>query len=321
MTSLEEKSPIQPDEELTEKTESIALGHHTGNHHSTSHAPKHDEATARICIDGLSILCFNPESDAAEIVFVKKHHHAPVITIYDKNCRYLWSHTCSSDPSETIDIKKSRAGGSGKCYRELLNKNDEDFSYMPDFCKWHDVDKVQFQENAKDGLSAKLRLRDATFYTRVRSGIEATRTDTRSGDTHSSGRIGKILGANITCDEDDTSIDIYINDVHTISFDKADGPFNIMFKSMAHDEPSDDPDHLKIIYEDILTLSPRYSLRYDGYEGPWLMCGFVAEVELETAEQGRRKGETWPDGVVHVRSTEYACQVVGGGDGVPPNLP
>jgi hypothetical protein len=320
MNSLSESS-MQSAEEKPDKLESIVLGHHTGKGNSTSHSPDHEDATARVCIDGLSILCFNPETNAAEIVFVKKHHTPPTITVYDKDCKFLWSYTCPSDPPETIDIKTSNTGGKGRCYRELLIKNDEDFSYMPDFCKWHDVDEVEFKDTAKDGLSAKLRLYDATFYTRVRSGNQATRRNTTDDDTKPSGRIGKVLGANITCDGNNAAIDIYVNGVHIKSFDKNDGPFNIIVKTTPHNHEDADPDHLKIIYEDILNLSPRYSVRYNGYEGPWLMCGFVAQEEVETAEQGRKRGEEWPEGIVRIKATEYLCQTIGGGDGTPPDLP
>lgn len=267
--------------------------------------------TASIFIDGLSVLC--PKNTATEkyveIGFLKEMHYAAKIHVYrDLDCRILdWSFDCPEDRGVRIEISKTvRRNCTFYKQRKI---NSRDFGWMPDLDgdDWHGGNILGIKAGAKDHLSAKLVLKDAVLYTHFRSVNDAKQSDL-AGNAKLFSNLGRVLGADITCEAEDRSVDIKViakdaggseQIIASTSLMKENAPFFVVVETKVH-EHDRDQDHLPLLYDHIVELPAsqrRYGLRYRAPEKDWGFCGLSD------------------------KSTEFACQTFGGGCGELPPFP
>lgn len=286
--------------EIEEQKKTVEL--HSGgtqmSRTTTDTKPEHAQATAIVYVHGLSVLCPNYSNKTTDIAFVKEDHTGVRIKVFKGGCREFWSHNCSREEKTRIEIKKSRPVDGGKFYEEG-KLYDEDFAWMPDLNKWHDQTGIGIQENAKDHLSAKLELSDAIFYTHIKSAHKSKLTSD-SDREKDLGRVGRVLGADIICDNQDTDVTINIESsggtVISKSLPKDGAPYFIVVYTEAESEG----DHLHHVYHHIVEVDsrqPRYKFKFDQEEKLWHLCGGGEKI------------------------TEYACQTIPAGEGPLPSLP
>ena len=269
----------------------------------TTDKPKHHEATARICVDGLSILCPNIKKNTAEIAFVKEDHTDVAINVYNSDCKKIFRHTCLQAEKARIEILKTNSNTMGKVYKKSKS-DDEDFEWMPDLngTDWYPNAVIKIKSDAKDNLSAKLVLKDADFYTREKSKNPGQQINPDGSVKGEIGSIGRVLGANITCTSGDTGLIIRIesNTGEIISqfLPKEGGPYLITVETKPIDELKDHLHHIYHLLEMNPDPSPKYGFRYKSNEDPWdNPC------------------------IASVKFTTFACQTFPGGDGPLPDFP
>jgi hypothetical protein len=270
----------------------------------TSTKPDHNLATARIFIYGLSILWLNHRNKTVEIGFVKDEHSPVTLKVCKQDdCKDCWIYK-PKDRKVRIEINKTIPSGMGEFYEDD-RANSEDFEWMPDLKGrfWHKGANIQTKGGAEHYLSAKLVLKDAVFYTHLRSVSDAEQRG-RGSSLRILSDIGRVLGADIICDENDAGIEVKVigkkatGDEEIIeqkSFAKGDGPFTISLIT----EPESNHDHLHLLYDQILDVpatEPKYRLKYKEEEDPFKHCDNVG------------------------RATEYACQAFVDGSN-PPDFP
>lgn len=272
----------------------------------TTDKPKHSEATASVYTYGLSVMCANENDKTAEIAFVKDEHSAVEILVYKGGCGVpFWSHKCDINKKTKIGIQKSNPSDIGRLYKDS-KKDKADFDWMPDLNgdKWYPNTKIGIQATAKKYLSAKLILKDAHFYTSLKSIHNAMQDRKDGGQKVNLGKIGRVIGADIFCDDNDTEITITIDDGSKPCiehFPKKDGPF---FISVATDANSDS-NHLHHLYHHIIDLpgvNAHYDFEYEHKEQKWALC-------------------PKDDDKIGILVTTYACQTFPGGDGPLPEFP
>lgn len=269
----------------------------------TSRKPEHHKATASIYVEGLSILCPNETDQTAEIAFVKENHSAVAVKVYKNGCEPYWSSPIFDEEEKIkIEIQKSNPKGVGSLYKDS-KKYDADFAWMPDLngSNWHPQAEIRIKSDAKQYLSAKLILKDAHFYTHLKSAHDGLLS--RGGAKPVNiGRIGRILGADIVCDEDDTEVVVRIETsssagVIDCPLPKDEGPFFISVIT----RPGTPKNHLHHLYHHIIELppgEPELDFRYEKEEGDWYLC-----------EKPKYK------------LTTFACQTFPGGNGPLPPFP
>lgn len=267
----------------------------------TAEKPEHHKATASIYIEGLSILCPNLENQTTEIAFIKEDHTPVEIKVYKNRCQPFWRYSGKKDEKVKIEIQKTTPKSIGKLYRDSKNY-DEDFGWMPDLnsSDWHPNAEITIKDGAKDHLSAKLILKDAFFYTLLKSehnGLQSW----GDGKPFSIGRIGRILGADIECEDEDTDVTIRIEGsngtIDGTTLRKDAGPFFISVVT----KPESEASHLHHLYHQIIELNPSqisYEFWYEKEEKEWYLC--------------EKPGP---------RFTTFACQTFPGGDGPLPEFP
>lgn len=270
---------------------------------ATPERPEHYKAAACIYVEGLSILCPNEDKKAVDIAFVKAEHYPVEINVYRSGCGDpVFSHTCKIEEKTKIEIGKTQSKAMGNLYMDS-KKYDEDFSWMPDLngADWHPGSEIKIRENAKNYLSAKLVLKDASFYTHLKS-EHAGLQDKKDGSPKKDiGRVGRVLGADIVCDAGDRGISLRIEsssgEIINEFFSKREGPFFISVVT----RPITYVSHLHHIYHHIIKLpagEPEYDFEYKEEEKEWYLCVPPPP-----------------------RITTFACQSFGGGDGPLPEFP
>lgn len=279
---------------------------------TTTTPPNHGNALARIYVTGLSLLCFNPKNDWAEIGFARPHHDLLKMSIFRNGCEPFWSSTdnfAHSMNNVGITINNSKTGQALR-YENSLADN-EDFGHMPDLAKLHNLDKFTHYMNP-GFFSARVDIREATFYTFKMSEKKAWLHEIYDSPPPPSRiiadkEIGRILGADIFSNLHE-SIEIEIKyregtgPIQTFAVPPLvnDGAnkYSILLKVEPHDSGMD---HIKLIYDNFIikpTGAPRYNYEFHPYPEPaWNLCHEEA------------------------RATQYACEINGGGDGPLPPFP
>lgn len=283
-----------PNYDLDEILADAKIGSYNGIVPTTPNRPVHTDATASVYIYGLSLLCFNPKSRAAEIVFVKEHHTAPVLQVFGRDCEHVIEPRTLSEPV-TVTIGKPGGSGFGACYTDG-KKNSEDFAWMPDLAAWWGEKALTFRSGAGHAISAKVVLPDSLLYTKLLSVSDAVITDPRPPGKEVRTKIGRVLGANLNAFPADR-LEIRIGDEPAIPLPSADGPYTISIRTDARMYG----DHLPMIYNSIV-IPPRgaapFQMKYAEKEDEWEVCSGGA-----------------------FKTTEYPCQAYGGGPGEPPEIP
>jgi hypothetical protein len=266
--------------------------------------PDHTKALACVLVSGLSVLCFNPVDNRAEIGFMRPHHNLLEMEIFKNGCSPFWSSKTDFEHSMNnvgITINKTKTG---------MGRREEDFDYMPDLAKLHKVRGFEPQPNRGAAFSARVDIHDAIFYTHKMSENKVWRheiLDSGSSSKTDIQRIGRILGADIVTSES-IIIEIRYRDsggvIQTFPVPPLlnDGSkYSIVLRTLPHDHGDTGAGHIKLIYDNVIKKppgSPRYDFEY--YPGPepgWSFCD------------------------VKGRSTQYACENVGGGEGPLPVYP
>ncbi len=269
----------------------------------TGDKPKHDQATASIYVDGLSIMCSNDEDKTTEIAFVKDEHSGVEIKIYKKNCNLFKSFDFSNEEKVLIEIKKTNAKNIGKLFKMPDKDDDEDFGWMPDLngADWHPKARITIREQAKNHLSAKLVLQDATFYTHLKSEFDGLQNRKDGKPPLNLGKIGRVIGADIVCEANDDGVNIKIESNGGTAVNqplpKDEGPYFISVVI----KPESEGSHLHHLYHHIIELSPEqpeYDFKYEQTEKDWRLCD-----ELNS------------------RFTTFVCQTFPSGDGRLPPFP
>ncbi len=317
----------------------------------TGRIPEHGKAAARIFIEGLSVLCLNAADNSTEIAFVKKHHTPVKIGVYKNGCVPVWAFTCDINKKTKIEIKKSRPVAVGEFYEDS-KKYNEDYGWMPDLTgpDWHNGADLDIKSTAKEHLSAKLVLKDATFYTRLNCLHDAEQENLNSRAKKNLSNLGRILGANIICDTADASVVITITTQDESGRDivvdktlpKDDGPYFIAVGT----KPNESGSHLHLLYDYIFTPLPagesRFDLKYSFKETDFNYCGVFGTASASVGEVANEetryhtpaedkvvventneaeKGESIERADVRIQSIEFVCQTFGGGRGSLPDFP
>jgi hypothetical protein len=307
----------------------------------TNENPKRKPATASIYVDGLSVLCPNSINKTVEIAFVKDEHTPVRIEIRKSDGSFVAAHDCPAGQKVYIEIKKSRPKEIGKFYKNSKSE-DEDFDWMPDLNgpDWYPGVDIHVTPNAKNHLSAKLVLRDATFYTKLKSRSKAKQTNLQTGDVKYL-TVGRVLGANIICDAEDEGIVLTTSSGFNPPLPKAGGPYIITVRTISEREH----DHLHLLYQHIIRASdghPGYKFEYETPEriwSPWEIVGdsrgnvyyeaFSQEageipngdkVIFKTIEGAEKKGFKRAKSS-SIKSTKFACQTFQAGEGPLPDFP
>jgi hypothetical protein len=294
--------------------------------------------------DGLAVHCANLQQQCFEVGFVADDHSPVDLCIFRRSTgAVVGNFACPEGEQFRIEVRKTNPVGIGSFYMDSRAYED-DFLWMPDLEKWHSA-PVTIQANAKNALSAKLVIRDGLYHTALLSESRALRTSS-SGRFDRLPALGRILGADITCESADLGVDVVVYgldaagqevEVFKRFLDKQDGPFVVCVGTKA----LKDHDSLGILYDQVLDpTSERFSIQYEQKEPEWVCCGLVGNSGTKDSYPmgSQQAGET-PDSVrvffatlkdaldanynlVGAAATEYACQSYGGGGGGPlPDLP
>lgn len=268
----------------------------------TAIKPDHTSAVARIFVDGLSVFCFNPNKKRAEFGFVRDMHTCVVVNIYKNGCNLFWSTANKKDfPYPSTDnigiiINSTNTGKMGRRYRN--GKQDrEDFDYFLDLAWLHHVSHLNVLPGAKEHLTARLDVHDATFYT-----YQMSRSSVfLSPGSMPLGSIGRILGADIFLKDGEKNLEIKIKtpdgSILPVRLPNDGGKYTITVRTTPTDEVMD---HLPLIYKYILekpVSQPEYSIQFKPPEPVWVFCNDKPAVQT--------------------RATKYVCQSFGGGSALP----
>jgi hypothetical protein len=301
--------------------------------------PQLTPSAANIFIDGLSVLCPNYDEKAVEIAFLKAGHWPVKIEIRDKNGAHIGTHECPPDQKVKIEIRKIVPKDLGKAYKNS-RKDNEDFRWMPDLDDWHSDSEIKIRDGAKKHLSAKLIIKDAVFYTKLKSRSKAIRRHKHNPVDEKRLIVGRILGANIVCAPAEDFM-LVTSSGFEPPLPKEGRPYTITVRTMSRHEH----EHLYLLYENIIKVvnppHPGYTFRYESPERHWTPWGFIGDrreniyyeafseeankiadehkivfESTETAEKANFKPFNHPDN----KSTEFACQTFPAGEGPLPEF-
>lgn len=335
------------DERHVEDTEVRAAAPMPFSRPTTTIPPDHHTATARVFIDGLSVLCTNRVRNDVEVGFIEHEHDPLELLIFKRSsCRPYKILRLVENDKALIEVYRTHSLGMGEFYTKGTPTDDEDCAHLVDLKTLHSGAMTP-KSNGKSHMSAKLVLTNAKFYTAKLSSVHAKIYD-RSGTKPDEIRpIGKILGADLTCDNKDTGVvvraTVYRQGALSVQLheqlNKADGPFTISIGTQA----KNNNDHMPMIYQ-VMTATGRFGVEYLGYEPRWKHCGLIGalrEAELylngtpeadAVEEENRRSFETLEEALElnfkpmfdvtrWKMATQFACQTLPDGDGPLPNYP
>lgn len=332
----------QIDEDLEEKEKTLTRRSLADLGLTTNERPDHAQANVRVFVDGLSVVCTNWQQECLEIGFVAEEHTPVDLCIYDVRTGNVVGHfLCPKTQQFRIEVSKTHPRDLGVFYQDSRMYED-DFLWMPDLEEWHAA-PVSIRRHAKGYFSAKLVIRDGVYHTGFLSESRALRISS-SGRLDRLPALGRILGANITCDEEDSGVRVVVfgrgftgeeTEVFSQSLDKQGGPYVVCVGTSAEK----DHDSLEILYDRVVQATGTFSIRYERKELEWICCGLVGNSETgicypkDSEEAGKipDKLRVFFATLKHAidagykvfkpRATEYACQSYGGGNGPLPDLP
>lgn len=326
----------------------------------TNERPNHSKAMVRVLVSGLSVFGFNPAAfrSRAEFGFIKEHHTPLKMEIYRNGCPNLyWTTDRESDfPRRSTDkimiTINSTESEMGKRYegKGTVPNDEEDFRHMPSFKKWHGK-RLDLRDSAKDNFSARLNVRDATFYTYLMSRSFTQRIPIRNGSDQlriGEGPIGRVIGADIKSN-DRVKIEIKGPDGFDfpITLPHEEGvqyTIVVTTRPQSHPEKDIQERHLGLIYNGVLKKPDddefQYEIRYvDNDELPWYYCVvgdkssglFYVDykdwaavktediVPFDSIEKARKEG--YKPGFVGPLSVQYVCECMDGSCGGLPPFP
>ena len=321
---------------------------------TTNDKPGHPTAT--VLVNGLAIFNHNQKQDCVDFGFLKKisETHPFRMKIFNVGGVY-WS---SEDYPEryfeksitTIGVTTSKEL---MCYRHPNGRDfdERDYDWILNLnYDLYDGGEVEFKVPTADTLFAKLSIKDAIFYNKVKSASEAAVLDTETGDVKTSRKLGRAVAADLYCEEND-NIEINIKwlensrDPINITLSKSQGPYWISFEYIC--DPSEEDD-FPYIYDVIMPPANGkfYTLRYRLKEEKWMFRGIIGNrvskecieecklvgneskfphdlrVYFNSSSEAQISGYTPLEGPPII-SGEYACQSpdLGGNKGIPFPLP
>lgn len=242
---------------------------------------KPSDPTVSVFIDGLGLLCFNDNPNCAEVGFINADGHPLAIYICDSERNVIESFPSDKIPTlEGAEITINAAEvGESRCYQhpESKENDDEDFRWMVDIDNIY-KNRVEFSDKAADNIRAKLYINNGIFYTKVKSRNDAVLKDAFTfEDKMTLGRIGKIVGADISSNEVEIKIKPKQGDEQTVTLKRngssayyVDIRYNCQIPKRT-DGRSDFYEIYKIINPP--KDKPRYSLEYKGVEEQWRFIG------------------------------------------------
>jgi len=298
----------------------------------------HDQAAARIFVDGLAVFMFNTNKTRAEFGFLAYQHYAVKMKIYKNGCNLVWStEDWNQFPHHTnnimITINSGKSTKMGSVYQENTTPMPpEDFRRMPNLAQWHGKTELPVLGDAKTHLSARLNIHDAIFYTYKKSRGDAHRNKKTNPlpMPHNLGKVGRIIGGDIFNSVGETiEIKIKLQDgsIFTVPplVNNGTDKYTITVRTRAI---SHIPDHFFLLYK-ILQLPIGYdefNLKFVPPEIHWKHCGDAGlfadshdhhEADKEESDDPYEKDRKR----LYLIATEYACQVFGGGCGELPEFP
>jgi hypothetical protein len=234
----------------------------------TTEKPDHENATARIFINGLSVMCFNRGLKCAQIGFFGGPHFPATMKIIKRDSSTLWETTQQSRITDVKINTDDPNNPNNLGWRYQNGKvDDDDFLHFPSLNgeMFYNTSSLRIKPYPKQHFQTILNIYRGVFYTykRIKQTNEAIRynIDTMSHGNHSRiyprnlGRIGKILGADIF----DPTITIQISGTNLPSppppLLKADGPYTIKIETLSQDTRVN---HFKHLY-DIIYIPSRAS--------------------------------------------------------------
>lgn len=320
----------------------------------TTQPPNHRLATLRLFLNGLSLFhkrvdTAHPDLERYELDMLSVEHSNVYMYIDDEHGDKVWE--WEADPAEKVILKieKERTLSAGDQYSEgATPTNDEDIRWMPDFSDWHGR-TVERRANSANHMPVRVGIRDAVFYTELKSDQRAIITDIISHTELKRALVGRILGADIVCTTGEAIvITAYDRNPitgqlqerarpprHTIRFGQRQS------MSIAYtDEVCEHGDPLGLLYDYFVDSKDgkQFTLEYEQILDPWKLNGLVADTrspdrtvryttkELleEIPREHRRFFNSGKEAeradykvVQPILSDQYACQGYGGG-GQPP---
>jgi hypothetical protein len=313
--------------------------------------------TATILVNGLSLSSHSDDNRFMDIGFLKvlnEDTHPFRMRIFRNNSLY-WTtenfpHTYFQN--SLIDIDKTNSNGIF-AYKAIggMNNDPYDFQWMFDLAvQVYGVDRFRYQEPTIKSLLARLRIFSGVFYTYLKSDNNAVIFDEENNCKLPLRKIGRVLGADLFC-ENNEEIRVTIQWLNS-----SNHPILIPLKpfggrywiSIDYKCAPDNVDDLKEIYNVIIPpTNQKFSIRFERRETVWTfkrivgnidtkhfidechLPGFESEFPFETREffqdhtEAQNAGYTlFPKSreknLQETKSTEFACQVVGGGGGGVP---
>jgi hypothetical protein len=203
----------------------------------TTDPPNHAIATARIAINGLSVVCFNRRLKCAQIGFFGGPHSPVDLQICNPDGTVFWSTKRSSDfPHNTVDIElitinTGNSNNMGERY-ESENFDSEDFRYMPNLeGPMFYNETLAKSSTPRPHFSSLLHIHAAVFYTYQRSVYDAIRYEVIGGrptNPHNLQKIGKILGADIFDQQIVIAIKVKrVANPVTVTINRGAAPYNV----------------------------------------------------------------------------------------------
>lgn len=243
--------------------------------------------TATVLVNGLGIFCQNDREKSIDFGFLEviAANHPFRLKIYDFGS-IVWD--SQDEPRNYFDnaiitIRKSIASDSYVYRNREGQRNDpKDYDWMLDLKEHIYHQNVEFITPTTSSIFAKLVIKNATFYTYLKSERNARFTLASGPDAPDPEprQVGRVMGADILCQQsgtDDMYVDIrWLHDARqprSISLPRDQGPYiiSIDYKCI----PSDEDDFPRI-YD--LVRPPdgrRYNLRFESPEQDWTFRGFI----------------------------------------------
>lgn len=312
---------------------------------ATSNRPDEARSTANIYVHGLSVLCPDPTAGSVDIGFYS-HGHSPLIICVENPNGVKKTIRMARNAQYQVQIHRDRWHGLGDFYHHPHGRDHDayDFRWMVSTNRLHPLGTSEVQTAAGRYFSAVVGLRDATFFTRLRSRNGANLRDVYNHKPAESDPVGRLLGAVITCDPNDSQDKGFVvsyRKLHdstwtTSHFPRLERPYNVFIETI----PTDPEDHMPMLY-DVLSVNDgndrsRYSLRLLG-ETAYGFCSGASEAYVgdrsteifyqpedeqvglippENRREFRTKAEGYLAGYAfRRRSDQYACQPFPNGDG------
>ena len=306
----------------------------------TNDKPSDSQPTVASTINGLSLLCTNPSQNRVEIGFIGCDHGPILVSIIDPHgAPHGTPFVGDRTKKYYLNMARVSSTAMGDFYEDgrLYPVDPEDFRWMPDLHLFHTG--VKPKSGAGHHLSAILFIQDATFYTAAKSIFDATIEEVHGWRLPREEKIGRVLGANITCDPrntTDTAVRITVVEVEsgTTVFDEAlakgQGTWKVKIETIPDPETGD---HMPMLYDLVdIPDSLRFSIRYKSFEPPTHELGpFIGNLEKKlfyplSSPEGASldpdaspRFDTFDDalegGFTFYWSDQYACQPLPDGDG------